>query len=358
MKIVFVTSFFGLSGGARVVAIHAGLLADMGHKVTIVSQPHPRPSQRQRLKARFAGGRLPEPASGEIYLEGLDIEHRVLETSRPVVDADLPDADAVVATWWETAYWVAALSPEKGRKFYFVQGHEVFEELPWQISRGSYYLPLKKIVVSQWLVDIMAETYGDHNAALVPNGVDMALFNAAPRTRQQRPTVGLLYSTAHFKGLDVCLAAIAEARAALPELETVAFGAVAPSPDLPLPPGTRYLRKPPQETIPTIYGSCDAWLVGSRSEGFGLPILEAMACRTPVIATQAGAAPDLIQDGVNGHVVPQEDSATMAARLTDVLSLPPAGWQAMSIAAHTTARESRWDRVAERLERCLLEALT
>ena len=357
MKIVFVTSFFGLSGGARVVAIYAGLLAGMGHEVTIVSQPFPRASSRQRLKARLTGAGRAEPAGGAVYLEGLDVEHRMLETSRPVVDADLPDADAVIATWWETAYWVAALGPEKGRKFYFVQGHEVFEELPWQISRGSYYLPLKKIAVSQWLIDTMADVYGDHDATLVPNGVDMDLFHGPPRTRQPRPTAGFIYSTIHLKGPDIALAALAKTREALPDLQIIAFGTEAPSPDLPLPPETRYVRKPAQETIRTLYESCDAWLVSSRSEGFGLPILEAMACRTPVVATRAGAAPDLIREGVNGHIVPQEDSAALAARLTGVMALTDASWQAMSAAAYETATRHRWDRAAERFERCLLEAM-
>ena len=66
---------------------------------------------------------------------------------------------------------------------------------------------------------------------------------------------------------------------------------------MPLPRDTEFHLRPPQDRIRDIYSKCDAWLFGSRSEGFGLPILEAMACRTPVIGTPAGAAPELLGDG-------------------------------------------------------------
>ena len=355
MKIVFVTAFFGLSGGARVVAIYAGLLAKMGHQVTIVSQPYPQPNSRQRIKAYLTGGKRAMPAKGSAYLEGLDVEHRVLETSRPVVDADLPDADVVIATWWETAYWVAALSPAKGRKFHFVQGHEVFDYLPWQISRGSYYLPLKKIAVSKWLVDIMAREYGDHDVALVHNSVDMDQFHAPPRHRQAVPTVGLLYSPTRFKGVDISFEAIEKARTRIANLRLVAFGAQDPVSALPLPPGTRYIENPTQDRIRNIYANCDAWLFSSRAEGFGLPLLEAMACRTPVVATRAGAAPDLIEDGLNGYVVDVEDSDALADRLVRVLSLPPDEWQKMSNAALAVAEGYTWEDATARFERFLLE---
>ena len=72
---------------------------------------------------------------------------------------------------------------------------------------------------------------------------------------------------------------------------------------VPLPPGSMFVRQPAQDMIRDIYGQCDVWLFSSRSEGFGLPLLESMACRTPVIATPAGAAPELCAGG-GGITVP------------------------------------------------------
>jgi len=80
---------------------------------------------------------------------------------------------------------------------------------------------------------------------------------------------------------------------------------------------------PPQDQIRSIYGSCDAWLCGSSSEGFYLPLLEAMACRCPVVSTKVGGATDLIQEGVNGFLADVGDSKTLADRTVELLQLDP-----------------------------------
>ena len=62
------------------------------------------------------------------------------------------------------------------------------------------------------------------------------------------------------------------------------------------------------------------WLFGAREEGFELPILEAMACRTPVLGTPAGAALELLVDGA-GILVPREDPDAMARAIVEVCQM-------------------------------------
>ena len=324
----------------------------------MVSQPAPRVSLRAWLSS-LSRGRMPRRASdGTPLLDGSGVEHRMLETCRPVVPEDIPDADIIIATWWETAYWVSALPEEKGRQVYFMQHHEVHDHLYWQLSRGSYFLPMHKIAVSRWIADIVRAEYGDPDVWVLANGIDLEHFQALARGPQAIPTVGLMYVPTTFKGTDVSLAAIRKARERLPELELVAFGLDNPVSSMPLPDNTRYHRNPSQHEIPGIYASCDAWLFGSRQEGFGLPLLEAMACRCPVVATRAGAAPDLIEEGVNGYVVDLEDSDALADRLVTLLSQPAARWQEMSDAAHRVAQGCGWESSADRLERILLDLVS
>ena len=154
-------------------------------------------------------GDPPPPMS---YLEGTAVKHHVLDRWRPVSDDDVPDGDAVIATWWETAEWVNAFGPNKGAKVYFIQGHEVFPHLPAARSRATYQLPFHKIVIARWLKDVMRTEYGDDNVDLVPNSVDTAQFFASVRGKQSIPTVGFLYATTPFKGLDVTLAALQSVR--------------------------------------------------------------------------------------------------------------------------------------------------
>src|SRR5262249_18723586 len=152
--------------------------------------------------------------------------------------SEVPDADVTIATWWETAEWVAALGPAKGAKAYFIQHDEtVFWPEGALAERrrvvDTWRLPMRKFVVARWLADLARERGIPDRFDVVPNAVDHDLFDAPPRGRRERPTVGFVYSRTRFKGCDTALRAIAEARQRLPELAVVAFGLDAPGPDLP-----------------------------------------------------------------------------------------------------------------------------
>ncbi|MHA7852614.1 glycosyltransferase family 4 protein [Roseovarius sp.] len=351
MKITFVSPAPNLSGGIRVIAIYADLLTEMGHDVTVVARVPPRPGATAIAKGLIKG-RLPRKRSPSHY-DGLKARVHLVETDLPLTDKDIPDGDAVVATLWETAYMVAGLSDAKGRKFYFVQHHEVHYPRYNHLIAGSYYLPLRKITISNWLVSVMGDLYGDKDVALVPNAVDTSLFFAPSRDKQQSPTVSMMYSGKPFKGTDVSLKAVELARETIPNLQLVAFGTERPTHDLPLPPDTTYHLSPPQTSLRDIYAASDLYLFGSRVEGFGLPVLEAMACRCPVVATRAGCAPDFILHGKSGYLVDVDDPESMAEAIIDVLCLDNCAWTAMSLAAFRAVGGYQWTDAAKRFLVCL-----
>lgn len=357
MRITFVISEANLSGGVRAIAIYAEKLKALGHHVVAVSRPRAAPPLKRRVKALLSGEGWPNGRHGRHHLQDLTIEHRVLESRRPIADADVPDADVVVATWWETAEWVARLSPAKGAKAYFLQHHEVvFNNQPAERVAATYHLPMHKIVCARWLKDLAAQEYGDANADHVPYGVDASLFHAPPRGKQSQPTVGMMYSYSSFKGCDISLKAFELAKARVAGLKLLAFGSRPPLEAMPLPPGGTFTLQPPQEKIREIYAACDAWLFASRSEGYGLPLLEAMACRTPVIATPTGAGPELCADG-GGILIPHEDPQAMASAIERTCNLSDAEWRAMSEAAAATAALYNWDHSARLFEAALLRAI-
>jgi len=280
----------------------------------------------------------------------------VLDCWRPITDRDVPDADVVVATWWETAEWVAALSPRKGAKVYFVQHHEIFSYLPSDRSRDTYRLPMHKIVVARWLQNLMQTEYGDRFADLVPNSVDHNQFFAAARSKQTSPTVGLMYATAPFKGVDLSLFAIDKVRKDFPDLRIVSFGAEVPRRQLALPEGAKFLHSPPQDYIRNIYAQCDVWLTASRSEGFNLPAMEAMACRTPVVATRTGWPEEAVKTGWNGVLVDCEDIEELARGVSWILSQPDPLWREISANAYATVEGSSWTASAKLFEEALQRA--
>ena len=355
MKITFVLPFVTLSGGIRVVATYADRLKKRGHEVFVISIPNRPSTLRQKIKTLLKGKRWPVQNHGPSYFDDIDIEHKVLE-SYPITNDDVPDADVVIATWWKSAEWVNTFNNSKGIKFYFVQGHEIYHTQSVERVKSTYRLPLKKITISNWLLDMMDKEYGDKEVSLVPNSVDYEIFNAPERGKQSFPTIGFIYTPAHIKGCDIIIEALKRARENIPRLKIIAFGAKRPSSELPLPASTRFYYQPKQEKIREIYSSCDFWLFGSRSEGFGLPIMEAMACRTPVIATPAGAAPELLSNG-GGILLGDYTVESMTKAILNFDAMPESDWQTMSEQAYEAVRKYSWDDATVLFEKSLLKHL-
>ena len=357
MRITFISPTVSLAGGIRVVVIYAQALVGMGHIVRIISPPPQSMPPRRRLKSWILGnGRLNDLRPSMSHLDGSGLDHHVLDRWRPVTDVDVPDGDLVIATWWETAEWVNALSPNKGAKVYFIQHHEIFPHLPVERCEATYRMPLHKIVVARWLQQVMRTRYSDEIVDVVPNSVDRSQFFSADRNKQSTPTVGVLYSTAPFKGLDVALSALQITRKKFPDLRILSFGSQQPNDKLALPKGTEFFFCPPQDQIRNLYSDCDLWITASRSEGFNLPAMEAMACRTPVVSTRTGWPEEAIKTGINGVLADVDDQIGLAKGAQWVLSQTDEDWRRLSSNAYATVESSSWQASAEMFEGALKKA--
>jgi len=353
MRIRWVLPEAYLAGGSKLIAIYAERLIARGHNVVVISSPRATPTWRERLRAlRRRGEWLGRPARRPSHFDGTAVDHRVIESARPIVDEDVPDGDVVIATWWETAPMVAKLSAQKGAKAYLMMdygapGMELEKLIPtWQ-------LPLHIITISNYLVDLIQRNVGEIPLDLVPCSVDTELFQCAERRKSKTARVGFLYRADWIKGGDIVLEAFRIARQEIPELELLTYGPRNEPGIKPFPAGAEYRAIPSDVELPGIYSSCDAWLFASRREGFGLPILEAMACGTPVIATRAGAAPELIASRGGGVMINHEDPNDMARAIVQLCSMEEAAWKQLSDAASATARDYSWDEATDRLEACL-----
>ncbi len=355
MKITFILPPVDLSGGIRVIANYAERLQWRAHDVRLVSVPAKKIPLKIKVKCLLRGRGWPKEKRLASHLDGMPVPHRVIETWRPIADRDVPDADVVVATWWETADWVNRLSPRKGAKVYFVQGDErvLCSHNPEEVQRvrATWHLPMQQITISRWLTNVLRKEAPGARIDLIPNSVNTQLFHAEARPKNQRPVIGFVYSDSWFRGTDIALRAIELARRELPDLKVVAFG----HGPLPSPMNIEYQQSPPQEKIRNIYAQCDAWLFASRMEGFGLPILEAMACRTPVIAAPAGAAPELLDCG-GGILVKPEDASDMAAAILKICRMPAERWKALSNSAMANATRYSWDNATDLFENSLRNA--
>jgi D-inositol-3-phosphate glycosyltransferase len=121
-----------------------------------------------------------------------------------------------------------------------------------------------------------------------------------------------------------------------------------------------FLGKRSQSSLPYYYSAAEVLIMPSHYESFGMVALEAMACGTPVVASQVGGLAFLIQDGVTGYVVPGGDHIALSERLTQLIIHPELRAQ-LGAQASAYARDYSWENIATRvieLYRELLEKQT
>jgi len=171
-----------------------------------------------------------------------------------------------------------------------------------------------------------------------PNAVDTALFSelakaarrdeSQVRARNRLPSRYFLFvgRTVKDKGVFELLNAYAQMDAGLrSRLGLVIAGNGSDNQELveratKIVPGTiRFLGFVHREQLPEIYALADGFIFPTHSDPWGLVVNEALACGLPVIVTSvAGCALDLVQDGLNGFVVPPRDPSSLALAMTTV----------------------------------------
>lgn len=167
---------------------------------------------------------------------------------------------------------------------------------------------------------------------VVYNGVDAGRFAAAlaeerPPGRQVILHVGLFERN---KGQDVLIDAFARIANAFPDTVLHLVGGSgshldslrAQARQLDLLDRITFFTDVPYVDMPSHFAQASVFAFPSRQEAFGLVLLEAGACRLPVVASRVGGIPELIQDGATGLLVEPDDAAALAQALRTLLGEP------------------------------------
>jgi D-inositol-3-phosphate glycosyltransferase len=117
-----------------------------------------------------------------------------------------------------------------------------------------------------------------------------------------------------------------------------------------------FLGKRMQSSLPYYYSAAEVLIMPSHYESFGMVALEAMACGTPVVASQVGGLAFLIQDGVTGFVVPGGDHVALSERLTQLISQPSLR-RRLGEQASAYARDYSWENISSRMIELYSEVL-
>ena len=168
-----------------------------------------------------------------------------------------------------------------------------------------------------------AQACADHPDG-VPAMSESPLFG---RGRGEAPlTLGVVSRLERIKGMDLVVPAFAEVLKAYPatQLLVVGDGTLRASMEeqaaqLGCADHIRFVGRQPQEELPQWYSQMDIVLMPSRSEGFGLTAIEAMAHGCVMVASDVGGLPEVVRDGVCGLLHRTEDVADMAAKISTLI---------------------------------------
>ena len=109
-----------------------------------------------------------------------------------------------------------------------------------------------------------------------------------------------------------------------------------------------FLGKRGQDTLPYYYSAAEVVVMPSLYESFGMVALEAMACGTPVIASEVGGLGYLVQNGITGYTIPDSDPAELCDKLSHLLGDTDLRNQMGNSAAEYAANYA-WTKVASQI---------
>ena len=140
-------------------------------------------------------------------------------------------------------------------------------------------------------------------------------------------TLGVVSRLEHIKGMDLVIPAFAEVRRRFPDVRLIVVGDGSlrgsmeqQAQELGCADAVTWVGRQPQESLPQYYSEMDIVLMPSRSEGFGLTAIEAMACGCVVVASDVGGLPEVVRDGICGFLHRTEDVADMAEKICSLIA--------------------------------------
>jgi glycosyltransferase involved in cell wall biosynthesis len=338
-------------GGFKIVYEYANGLVRRGHTVCVVHpallQKHSCLQDRGRALARYLLRRLPGNYHPRSWFH---VDPRVRTRWVPSLHPRyVPDADAVVASAWQTAEWVGEYPQQKGERFYLIQHVETWSGAKERVM-ATWRLPLRKIVIARWLQEL-ATSMGEH-AEYIPNGLDFRAFGIDIAPAARRPaTVLMLYHEAGWKGSSDGLAALFRVKERLPALEVALFGVpLAPSG---LPGWIRYHRQPTQELLRALYNQSAVFVSPSRTEGWGLTASEALMCGCALAATDAGGHREFAFHEETALVSPTGQPDALAGNVERLVHDADLRIR-LALAGHQAIRRFTWERAIAAFEHVLL----
>lgn len=337
LNIGYVLPHHSLTGGMKMLLEQMKRLKERGHHIT----------------AFFKGeeGSSVLPSWSEI---AVDEEVLISPLALFAEHEKVKQCDVIVVGW---IYQLLEFKGKNMNVFYWEQGHEsLFGDIPEYtfvsgIRRSldvCYRAGIPIVSVSSFVAKVLKARY-DLDTKVITNGIDVEVFRPLlSREESSIPTV-LLVGSPHlrFKGFSDALKAlqIVWNRGIRFQVHWICQQKADMKTDFPI----TYFVQPKQEELISIYQHADVLLFASWYEGFGMPPLEAMACGTPVVATDSGGVQEYARDGYNCLLSEPGDTVDLANNVITVLQDSTLK-ERLHLNGRATARKFSYEHVMQQLE--------
>ncbi|MDB5511946.1 MAG: glycosyl transferase group 1 [Enterovirga sp.] len=223
----------------------------------------------------------------------------------------------------------------------FAHGIEVWGEIGSRrrrrLERAMLRFAIRRIAcVSRYTTARMMAAYGlpAQRFRLLPNAVTVGGEPAPVRNGDDGGLVTVLTVTRldnreRYKNVDTVVKAVAALRTESPRLRLEIVGDGTLRPELEalarsegLDGAVVFRGRVSDEELAAAYGRASLFALPSTMEGFGIAYLEAWLWGLPVIGSDEGAAPEVIQDGIDGLLVPGRDVAALSAAIRGLAADP------------------------------------
>jgi len=258
----------------------------------------------------------------------------------------------------------------KKRYCIWCRGSDVY--LPWRFKGLALKLFLGQadavIALTQDMRGKIRQTY-HRDASVIPNGIDLRRFEqlscrskvkSAPNGVKTLLFVGRLH---RIKGVAYLIEAMTTIIKRNPKARLLLVGDGEERQNLEnlvtklgLTKYVTFIGKVPNEKVPQYIAASDVFVLPSLSEGFGIVLLEAMACGLPIVATNVGGIPEIVQDGENGFLVEPENPEGIAQKVLTLLENDDLR-RRISQNNLEKAKNYSWEAAVDKLEKVYLEVV-
>ena len=305
MKVSFILPSGGRAGGIKVTIMAGNSLVRRGHDVRFLISTSYGGFKYQMLKM-WLKLCYPQGNNWENFSEGK------LERFSDIHQCKFTKREIVVAAGWWAARQMRMLNNDSIVKVHYV--HSKLKNSALMFEMWGEKVP--KIIVASYLEELIKDTCNQGVVDIIPNSIDTKEYYPSAQD-DMRDGVGMVFGKSFDKDPETALEVLSMLSVECPEVPQRVFSTRRRPRKIP---ARSYWRLPSVAEARDIYSRSLVWIVASRSEGFGIPILEAMACGCAVVATDCGGPRDIIVDGENGFLVEVGNAESIVEKVKVLLS--------------------------------------